>query len=443
MDKATKLYLKNHKVLPAETFTKDSIRATFRTMRTQTINGLGLGGGQNNQDEAYTLLDQVKDIQLLHLKLISLDCTKFYEVRARPEHTEDIMCNILKVSSIPVPGQILVRFLREKTRGNPLYINDALKEYNDLGLLQVKESRVADVITNVVHFERDKFIGLIESNQLIVPASVENRCGMILDKLSISGQVALKVASLVPPFEPSRDLITASNKLVAEIISLLVELLKTVENKNERKAIPLDIFTNKLRLLVRESSRTGTVILTREVYEVHREIVDGVKAREAEHGFSSRPIISSLAEVEPIIAKYIAFHPNSVSFCLEDVKSLFPKNVNGFLAGLEDEWVNLVRFGIIEIDWDYYERRRKMYGTGSVMSRMSVADLSEKDLGTDKRKIFYKFQNEWMRESLENRLLYSQKREIMENLSDDTFKPLSAVFDVATIFGALDEGTAS
>mmetsp|Transcript_10774 Transcript_10774/g.12426 ORF Transcript_10774/g.12426 Transcript_10774/m.12426 type:complete len:1230 (-) Transcript_10774:79-3768(-) len=149
---------------------------------------------------AYSSLDQHQDVICLISKLQTLDNTEFVEVRARPEYTSHIICNILEVEE---PPQEIVSFIQEKTNGNPLFIADAIKLYEKTGA--IKLDKYGGFTTAAINFDDDAR-GKFEAGKDLVPVTIESIVGMIIDKMSVTQQVALKVAALIPKEPPIFDL---------------------------------------------------------------------------------------------------------------------------------------------------------------------------------------------------------------------------------------------
>lgn len=191
--------LKIDDVLP---FKEDSIKGEFmRTTRISTQRRFTSNSKRSNSKaskdesngkifltESYTEADQIQDRMFLIEKLRALKNSYFYEVCARPELTEDIICNILEVED---PPKLLVDYLTKKTKGNPLYIDDAIRLFQKESIIAIERH---DFTTNSLIFNEGKF----KKHKNTVPASIENVAGMLLDNMSIFHQVALKVASLIP-----------------------------------------------------------------------------------------------------------------------------------------------------------------------------------------------------------------------------------------------------
>ena len=156
-------------------FSYDSVKAKYRKQHTHL-----------------TAVDQ-QFSQLMHLKNVLLSCENFrlLKLKADPEETRQVIFNTKNVESCP---DLLVSYLSQKTQGNALYINDALSEYMDAGLIAKEGSELL--------FPDNKFQKMFENNELPVPVSVESICGELLDSLSTTQQVALKFAAMkkVPLF---------------------------------------------------------------------------------------------------------------------------------------------------------------------------------------------------------------------------------------------------
>ena len=421
-DKAKLQYTKNFR---ADTFADSSIRDNFKTMRFGTLTSIN----PELSTDDYALIDQTKDIELLYRKTKTLPAVELIEVRSRQENTHDIMCNILKVSSIPVEALILVHYLRVKTSGNPLYINDALKEYRELNLLQLKEKVTGNKVVNEFDFKRQSFLARLDRDELTVPASVENRCGMILDKLNMVGQIGLKIASLIPPFKPDEQNAETETFVITCASTCILARLQQMTKDEEQGDIDADLFKKEFEVALMEKKSSGKLFVIGEMRKIVERIQTGVLEHIATYDFSASEVKEKVLKLEHVIFDAIELQDINVSFCIDDILQFPPEGIRNFADILQKEWERIVEYGIIEIDWGYYERRRKEYADDSV----TIEDLAEEHLGEPTR-VFYRFQNEWMRESLANRILFKKKDEILTEMREKDFSPLSSNFDARPVW---------
>uniref|UniRef100_A0A7S3PEK7 Guanylate cyclase domain-containing protein n=1 Tax=Aplanochytrium stocchinoi TaxID=215587 RepID=A0A7S3PEK7_9STRA len=193
-------------------FAEDSTAGLF--IRSTTA-GKGKRPGsklQNNENigmltNTYSAWDQRQDVLCLIEKLRSLEISEFLEVRARPEYTEKIICNVLEVED---PAKAIVNFLREKTKGNPLFIADALKILKERGAIKLNNH--GGFTTATIDFD-DEAKAAFEKCKHLVPVTAENVTGMVIDKMDVTQQVTLKVAALIPRTEFTLGLIESLSPL--------------------------------------------------------------------------------------------------------------------------------------------------------------------------------------------------------------------------------------
>lgn len=134
--------------------------------------------------------------QLLNLRnfLVNLPNVEVIELLPKGDYTLDVIKHARDVKDAPA---LLVNFLKQKTNGNPLFIVDALKQFEAENMIKVKKHVAVDgqkqkklvFVGDKFHKEKKKGIN--------VPISVESVCGMLLDSLSITQQIALKVAAII------------------------------------------------------------------------------------------------------------------------------------------------------------------------------------------------------------------------------------------------------
>jgi len=89
------------------------------------------------------------------------------------------------VDTVP---DLLLNFLTKKSSGNALFIRDALVALQEEGLVQVKGRSI--VLGEQFH-DRHKY------HELPIPPSVEGICATLLDTMSTTQQIALKVAAII------------------------------------------------------------------------------------------------------------------------------------------------------------------------------------------------------------------------------------------------------
>jgi len=131
----------------------------------------------------------VKDSRMLINKLRSADISRVIEVRPEASNTSHLVSNILQ-AELTEDHAPLIELLEKKAGGMPLVLRDALRYYKDEKVVWVEASTTGG---NHIHFDEAKFESTIE----YVPPPVEGICGMILDNLSITGQIALKIAAMI------------------------------------------------------------------------------------------------------------------------------------------------------------------------------------------------------------------------------------------------------
>ena len=422
-DKAKQQYTKN---LRTDGFADSSIRDNFKTLRIGTLSSAYKAEALNNDD--YALQDQTRDIELLYRKTKTLPSVDLIEVRTRQEHTNDIMCNILKISNIPLEAEMLAQYLRLKTSGNPLYINDALKEFRELEIFKMEEEVTGRKVVNQFKFLKHNFLSRLEVDELTVPASVENRCGMILDKLNMAGQVGLKIASLIPPFRPP-----AKNKEKIEFVvktasKCVVDQLQEMTKADVNGDLDLDKFEKQFVAAMKKKKK-GPLMVVGEMRDIMNQVTELAVEQIATYNFSAKTVTTMIVQLERLIYNAIDLQDITVSFCIDDILQFPPEGIRNFAEILQQEWDRIITYGIIEIDWGFYERQRKESEDDSV----TIEDLAEEHLGEPTR-VFYRFQNEWMRESLANRILFKKKDEILAEMREKNFSPLSSKFDARPVW---------
>mmetsp|Transcript_14796 Transcript_14796/g.17341 ORF Transcript_14796/g.17341 Transcript_14796/m.17341 type:complete len:233 (+) Transcript_14796:5-703(+) len=129
------------------------------------------------------------DRRLLINRLRTMKVSHFIEVRSARTNTSGLISNILEIT-LEDDHKPLVELLEKKSSGMPLIIRDALLYYKENGVIKVKSVGAGE---NKLYFREDRFEKVIAN----VPQPVEAICGMILDNLSITGQIALKIASMI------------------------------------------------------------------------------------------------------------------------------------------------------------------------------------------------------------------------------------------------------
>ena len=128
-----------------------------------------------------------KEVARLFDSLLGKDGVLHVEKKSDPSPatTREIILETLNAESVP---QELVTELTGKSHGNALYIKDALSSYVAEDLLKLKGKAVE---LSDAYRQRSKY------SELPVPPSVEGICATLLDTMSTTQQIALKVAAMI------------------------------------------------------------------------------------------------------------------------------------------------------------------------------------------------------------------------------------------------------
>jgi len=165
--------------------TKILMVLSLRTLYKQSFNDVKQYGGKLNLQKSQKD-EQLEQLIYLRKRLITFSNAEYLQLTPKLEYTHDIICHARGVKNV---NGALVTFLNRKTNGNPLFIVDALSQFEAEGLISVKGAEL--VLTGLEFHNRS------QTNDLAVPISVESVCGMLLDSLSTTQQVALKVAAMI------------------------------------------------------------------------------------------------------------------------------------------------------------------------------------------------------------------------------------------------------
>lgn len=133
--------------------------------------------------------DELESSSMLHERLKMLDGVIQLELISRPRNTYDIVRNFSNVERVPTE---LIEFLAQKTKGNPLYIVDAISHYTDIGLI-VRSSTPEPSLS----FAGDEFDRLLNIHQVPIPLSVDAIVGSLVDKMTLIQQLIIKVAVII------------------------------------------------------------------------------------------------------------------------------------------------------------------------------------------------------------------------------------------------------
>lgn len=137
----------------------------------------------------YPYLYRIEDRHVLINKLRTLTKnTRFIEVRSNVEHTEFLMKTLLAVEDV---DRDLLKYFKRKSNGMPSIIKDGLRYFKEQKIIEVVPDNRAG--HNILDIDYARFDEARDN----VPQAVEAICGMILDTLSVTGQIALKVAAVL------------------------------------------------------------------------------------------------------------------------------------------------------------------------------------------------------------------------------------------------------
>jgi len=134
--------------------------------------------------------DDIESSSPLFRNLRELLTVETLHLEPRPSKTKDIILNFAKVDRAP---DSLIDFLKTKTKGNPLYVCDAVQLYFELGLL-VRRSEGHET---VLGFPHEEFERLRNIHALPIPLSVEAIAGAEIDKMTLVQQLIVKVAAII------------------------------------------------------------------------------------------------------------------------------------------------------------------------------------------------------------------------------------------------------
>ena len=126
-----------------------------------------------------------RDVSNMYEQLRKQPITMYMEKLPDPEQTEEIIQDRLGVTEVP---KVLVELVKSKSKGNPLFVRDAVEVYEAEGIIRVQDKRV--VLT-------ERFEKLSKYHELPVPTVVEGICSAMLDTMSTTQQIALKVAAMI------------------------------------------------------------------------------------------------------------------------------------------------------------------------------------------------------------------------------------------------------
>jgi len=134
-------------------------------------------------------IDDVKLALVVQRRLRSLSSVERLELRPSPLETKNIICDSTDVDRVPAD---LVNFLRIKTKGNPLFITDAVNQYIEAGLVLRRTSPEIEL-----YFPNNEFKSLLRTHSLPIPLSVESIAGSMIDKMSNTQVLLIKVAAII------------------------------------------------------------------------------------------------------------------------------------------------------------------------------------------------------------------------------------------------------
>ncbi|GBG33991.1 Adenylate cyclase type 10 [Hondaea fermentalgiana] len=136
-----------------------------------------------------SMATELEKAVLFFESLTELEGVENLVLAARPSNTFDIICNCAQVDNMP---EALISFIRKKTKGNPLYIADAIAYYTELELIERQTSPEP-----VLAFVGDEFERLANIHAVPIPLSVEAIVGALIDKMTLVQQLIIKVASII------------------------------------------------------------------------------------------------------------------------------------------------------------------------------------------------------------------------------------------------------
>jgi len=201
-------------------------------------------------------VDDLETSMLVYDTIRKLDSVECLELQPCPRDTRDIICNYANVDRIP---DELEMFLRRKTRGNPLYISDAIQLFIDCNLIARRTSPDPELFFPTAEFER-----LDNIHALPIPLSVEAIVGSQIDKMSLVQVLIIKVAAII-----------------GEVFTLgLIKTLFPLKSKE-------DLIDNEFKEL-RDSGFVVVVRSDRDMYIKHPNPDD------IQHGFESGYMVEIL-----------------------------------------------------------------------------------------------------------------------------------------------------